>query len=157
MKIFRAYCDGTCEHGRCAAAFAYIIVEDNKVVDESTEAFHARSANEAEMRAVFMALESVSMLGGKKEDRVLIYTDFKPICDAFDKGWVMKWMDNGWKNSDNNDVRHRPLWEGIWEHTQNFSVELRYTKRDELGMLGKLKKRVRKASRSLEDVGQADG
>lgn len=157
MKIYRAYCDGTCERGRQAAASSYIVVEDNKVLDEATHAFHAKSANEAEMRAVFLALEGVSMLGGKKEDRVLVYTDFKPICDAFDKGWITKWMGNGWKNSDGNDVRHKELWEGIWEHTQSFNVELRYTKRDELGMLNKLKKRVRKACRSLEEVGQAEG
>lgn len=156
MRIFRAYCDGSCEHGKKKAASAFIIVEDNKVRDESTDPFVSSSPNEAEMRAVFLALESVVVLGGQQEDRVLVYTDFKPVCDAFDKGWIAKWMDNGWKNSEGKDVKHRALWEDLWNHTRRFSVELRYTKRDELGMLGKLKKRVRKASRSLEEVRQAD-
>jgi len=152
MKIYRVYCDGVKDPKTGSSASAFIVVEDNLVRAESTAQFSAESSNEAEMQAVLSAFESVRMLGGKSDDRVLVYTNLKTIPDAFDKGWISKWMKNGWKNSDGKDVRHKALWEGIWGHVQFFNSDIRHAQKDEFAYFSKLKKRVRKASRSLNEV-----
>lgn len=145
MKIHRAYCDGVSDRQKGMAAYSFIIVEDFVVRHEKTETFASKSPNEAEMRAVLMSLDAIKAMGGNREDRMIIYTNLKTIPDAFDKGWIQKWMNNGWHNSDGNEVRHKELWWALWEYHQRWSCEIRHAEKDDFAYFARLKKRVRKA------------
>lgn len=152
MKIFRTYCDGACDRIKEVAALSFIVVEDNVVRWEHTDTFPSKSANEAEMRSVLASLDILKNFGGADGDRVFVYTNLKTIPDAFDKRWIQKWIDNDWKNSDGNDVRHRELWSAILAHSKRVNLEIRYAQKDEMLYFSRLKKRVRKAVRSFEQV-----
>ncbi len=152
MRIFRVYCSAAFDLSNKLGSASYIVTEDNAVMDEGAECDKTASANATEMTSVANALEAIRVHGGGDGDRVFIYMDFRPVCDAFEKGWITKWQENGWKNSDGLPVRNQELWETIYDRLRGMNVEFRYTKRDEMGMLEKLKKRARKTLSSLEQV-----
>lgn len=156
MKIYRAYCDGVKDPKTGFSASSFLVTEENVIRTESTEKSDAQSSNEAEMRAVLSAFMWVRKNGGERDDRALVYTNLKTIPDAFDKGWLAKWMENDWKNSDGKDVRHRELWEAIWEQVQFFNSDIRHAQKDEFSYFSRLKKRVRKMSRSLDKILQTE-
>lgn len=149
MKIYRLYCDGAFDHQQKVGAVAYSIVEDNKILAREAFSERSASANLMEMSSVLSALEEVISFGATKIDVILIYTDFKPICDAFDKGWLKKWSDNGWVNSDKRPVKHREEWEAISHLVDQLQIQFVYEKKDDAGMLRKLKKDARKALRLI--------
>ena len=152
MRIFRIYCSAAYDIASGLGSASYVVTEDNSVLDEDSACDKAPSANATEMLSVTNALEAVRVHGGGDGDRVFIYMNFRPVCDAFEKGWITKWQENGWKNSDGLPVRNKELWETICDHLRGMNAEFRYTKRDEMGMLEKLKKRARKALLSFEQV-----
>lgn len=152
MRIFRVYCGAAFDLSSKLGSASYIVTEDNAVMDEDTECGNTASANATEMLSVANALEAIRVHGGGDGDMVFVYMDFRPVCDAFQKGWIAKWQENGWKNSDGLPVRNQELWEIICDHLRGVNVEFRHTKRDDMGMLEKLKKRARKALSSFEQV-----
>ena len=131
MRIYRAYCDGVKDVKTGFSASSFLVTEENVVLKEMTEKSNAESSNEAEMRAVLSAFLWIRNNGGECNDRVLVYTNLKTISDAFDKGWLKKWMENDWKNSDGKDVRHKELWEAIWEQVHSFNSDIRHAQKDE--------------------------
>ena len=60
--------------------------------------------NRMEMTAVIHALTTIS-----DSRDVTIHTDSRYICDAFNKGWLVKWHSNGWKTA-KGQVLNRELW-----------------------------------------------
>ncbi len=143
MRIFRVYCDGAFDHQRKMGAMAFAIVEDNKVMEKQALSSGSSSANLMEMHSVAQALEGVAALGATKNDLIYLYTDFKPICDAFSKGWLSKWKENGWLNSDGRAVKHKEVWEVLDHLVHGMNVQLNYERKMDINMLPKLKRRAR--------------
>jgi len=147
MKIFRVYCDGAFDHQRGVGAAAYSIVENNVVIARHSSSEQVATANLMEMYSLMHALEELLSIGALKDDKVMVYTDFKPICDAFEKGWIDKWMTNGWVNSEKRPVKHKGEWEALRHLYDQLSIEFLHEKRKDIKMLGKLKRDARKAVR----------
>ncbi|MGM0601622.1 MAG: ribonuclease HI, partial [Candidatus Rifleibacteriota bacterium] len=60
--------------------------------------------NRMELLAVINALESL-----KEECMVEIFTDSQYIANAFNKGWLEKWQQNGWKTAAKKAVKNKEL------------------------------------------------
>lgn len=144
MRIFRVYCEAAFDHKKMIGAIAFSIVEDGRVLERSTSSEKTFTANLTEMTCIMSALEELISIGASNEDMIYLYTDFKPICDAFDKGWISKWEENGWMNSDRRPVKHRDHWKALRELTGRLGVEFMYEKREAISMLRNLKKQARK-------------
>lgn len=152
MRIFRAYCDGVKSERTGGSAVSFVITEDNSIKQEMTNSCCSSSSNEAEMKAVISVFEWIRNNGGSSGDKVLIYTNLKTISDAFDKGWMNRWMTRGWRNSDGKPVRHRELWEAINANREFFDSDIRHAAKDDVVFFSRLKKRVRRVSDSFDKV-----
>lgn len=62
--------------------------------------------NRMEMQSVIEGLKAL-----KKKAVVTIHSDSAYFCNAIQKGWLKKWRDNGWVNSQKKAVENRDLWE----------------------------------------------
>lgn len=147
MRIFRVYCEAAFDHQKSMGCTAFSIVENGGVLERTSSLESTSTANLAEMVCVMSALEELISLGASRNDMVYLYTDFKPVCDAFDKGWISKWEENGWMNSDKRPVKHKDQWKAIRELANQLQLEFMYEEREAVSMLKKLKKQARKKLR----------
>jgi len=62
-----------------------------------------------ELTACIKALEQIKQPGCK----IHILTDSAYLVNCMHKKWYIKWLRNGWKNSQNKPVENRDLWEKL--------------------------------------------
>ena len=61
-----------------------------------------------EVLAVIKGLEAL-----KEPCRVNLYSDSKYVVDAIEKGWVVKWRQNGWMRNKKEKASNVDLWERL--------------------------------------------
>lgn len=49
----------------------------------------------------------------RRSKRVLIYSDSAYLTNCFIQGWIPKWRNKDWKNSEGKPVANRPMWETL--------------------------------------------
>jgi ribonuclease HI len=79
--------------------------------------------NRMELTAAIMALRAL-----KIPCAVELHTDSQYLQNAFNKGWLKKWRQNGWMTSSKQPVLNRDLWEELLTLSQTHDVEWRWTK-----------------------------
>jgi ribonuclease HI len=59
-------------------------------------------------------MEMTAVIEGLKRipagSEAIIYTDSKYVMDAFEKGWIRGWKQNGWKTAARSPVKNQDLW-----------------------------------------------
>jgi ribonuclease HI len=56
--------------------------------------------------------------------QVKIYTDSAYIVNAFDRGWLKSWAQNGWITAGKKPVANQDLWQEIKRQTGNNRVQV---------------------------------
>jgi ribonuclease HI len=79
--------------------------------------------NRMELRAVIAGLATL-----KRRCQVEIVTDSRYVMDAFAKGWIEKWVDNGWLTADGNEVKNQDLWQELLELIEKHSIRWTWVK-----------------------------
>ena len=102
-----AFCSKT-EMGGWAA----VCVEDGNVIDTQSGYEPYSTNNRMELTAFLSALENADTIE-TGNTKVTIYTDSAYIANCFNQNWYVKWMSNGWRTSDKQDVKNQDLWRRI--------------------------------------------
>lgn len=79
--------------------------------------------NRMELLAVINALESL-----KTKCIVDIFTDSQYIANAFNKGWLEKWQQNGWKTAAKKPVKNKELWLRLVKMAQKHDLNWNWVK-----------------------------
>lgn len=104
MKEVMIYCDGACSGNPGPGGWACVLVyQGNKkelsgFVEETTN-------NRMELTAAMQGL-----LALKEQCKVNLFTDSAYIHNAFDKGWIIAWQNNGWMTKNKTPVENQDLW-----------------------------------------------
>jgi len=86
---------------------------------ELAGAYKKTTNNRMELMAVIVGLEAIK----KKNQQVILYTDSLYIVNPINKGWLKKWLKNGFKGKKNQD-----LWLRFWQVYQKHQVQLKWLK-----------------------------
>ena len=73
--------------------------------------------NIMEMTAVIEGLKAL-----KYKCEVEIYSDSAYVVNAFNQGWIYKWIKKGWVTSDKEPVKNKKLWQELYDLTKNHKV-----------------------------------
>lgn len=84
---------------------------------------HSTTNNRMELTAV---IEGLSAL--KEPCAVTLYSDSKYIIDAIQKGWAVKWQQNGWMRNKKEAAMNPDLWEKLLSLLQKHQVEFVWVK-----------------------------
>ena len=121
------YTDGACSgnpgNGGYGAVLVYIDLKGIKHEKELSAGFKDVTNNQMELMAVIAALEIL-----KKPVEATITSDSKYVVDAFEKGWIEKWMSNGWKTVDKSPVKNRDLWQRLLKAKENHDIKFVWIK-----------------------------
>ncbi|MBR6045350.1 MAG: ribonuclease HI [Ruminococcus sp.] len=79
--------------------------------------------NRMELTAVIKGLSAL-----KEPCLVELYSDSKYIIDAIEKGWAVKWKNNGWVKPDKKPALNPDLWEELLRLAEIHTLELHWVK-----------------------------
>jgi ribonuclease HI len=117
MKKVLIYTDGACSKNPGPGGWGVMMMykdakkELSGFVEETTN-------NRMELQAVLMGLMAL-----KEPCNVEIYTDSAYVHNAFDKGWIYAWQNNGWKTASKSPVENQDLWKEIINYTKGHKVK----------------------------------
>lgn len=112
----RIWADGSCLGNPGPGGWAAILemdMQDGSVYRKELSGHGTVSStnNSMEIAAVANALSAI-----RKPCHVTIYTDSAYVANAFTKGWIHKWAQNGWVKSDKKPVENIGLWKNLLAH-----------------------------------------
>lgn len=128
MRYLEFYTDGAFSSKTEMGGWASICLEDGEIIDEKSGYEPYSTNNRMELTAFLSALENIDTIE-TSNTKVVIYTDSAYIANCFKDKWYRKWMTNGWKTSDKQEVKNQDLWRRIIalyiRFTSEFSLEVK--------------------------------
>lgn len=81
------------------------------------------TSNRMELTAVIKGLEALLFPCDVK-----LFSDSKYVSEPFNRLWLRRWINNGWKKSDGETVVNQDLWEQLHNLTTKHSVQFIWVK-----------------------------
>ena len=122
MKHVTIYTDGACSGNPGPGGWGAVLIYKGN--EKRLSGYEPDTTNNRmEMTAVLRSLEALREPCG-----VTLYTDSAYIHNAFEKGWIDRWEQNGWKTTAKKPVENQDLWHGIRDLTETHTVKWRKVK-----------------------------
>lgn len=112
LRNIEFYTDGAFSSKTEMGGWAAVCVEDGNVIDTQSGYEPYTTNNRMELTAFLSALENINTIE-TGNTKVTIYTDSAYIANCFAQNWYSRWMANGWRTSDKQDVKNQDLWRRI--------------------------------------------
>lgn len=122
MKTVTIYTDGACSGNPGAGGYGVVLLYGT-ARKELSGGYRLTTNNRMEVLAVIRGLEAL-----KEPCHVLLYSDSKYVVDAIEKGWVVKWRQNGWMRNKKERASNVDLWEQLLVLLERHQVSFRWVK-----------------------------
>lgn len=103
------YTDGSYSRKSGMGGWAMICIENDTIIDKQSGYEPYTTGNRMEIMAFLCAFETINTIPSGRLD-VTIYTDSAYVANTFNQNWYKKWLNNGWKTADKQDVKNQDLW-----------------------------------------------
>lgn len=120
MQEVDIYSDGACSGNPGPGGWACVLIYGQHRREQSG-ADPLTTNQKMELRA---ALEGLKML--KRPCKVNLYSDSAYLVNAFNQGWINRWLQNGWQTSKKTPVENKDLWLELWQ--QNGIHQIKWIK-----------------------------
>ena len=119
---YKIYTDGACSGNPGPGGWGAVIFdqEDNQQNISGSE--KDTTNNRMELLAAIMALKRI-----KTNSEITIYTDSIYVKNGITE-WIIKWKDNGWKNSNKKLVKNKDLWIKLDNLCQKHQINWKWVK-----------------------------
>ena len=125
MKI-DVYTDGACSGNPGPGGWGALLKakKNGKVISEKEIYGGERDTtnNRMELMAAIKALCALN-----KRSHVTIITDSKYLKDGMTK-WLVKWLDNNWRNSTNKKIKNADLWKELYILSESHEIRWSWVK-----------------------------
>lgn len=116
MKQVTIYTDGACSGNPGVGGYCAILFY--KDFQKTITGYEVDTTNNRmELLAIIEGLKAL-----KESCEVQIYSDSSYCINAFTKGWLHSWENNGWRTSDKKDVKNIELWKKLISLTKFHAV-----------------------------------
>jgi len=112
MRTLKFYTDGAFSSKTMMGGWAAICIEDGEIIDTQQGYEPYSTNNRMELMAFLSALENIDTIVSHHVD-ITIYVDSAYISNCFTEGWYQRWMQNGWRTADRQEVKNQDLWRRI--------------------------------------------
>lgn len=107
--------------------WAYIAVQDSHKIYHDFGAEPNTTNQRMELLAIANALDYAHSIR-RGSEKIIIYSDSAYAINCYLQEWYIKWQQNGWVNSNNQDVANQDLWRKIIPYFDNFWYDFRKVK-----------------------------
>ena len=106
MEKIDIFTDGGCSGNPGPGGWAFVALDNGKVLSYSSGGEKLTTNNKMELTAVINALKTCQNLGVKQ---VSISTDSQYVKNGI-TAWIFNWKRNGWKTASKDPVKNKELW-----------------------------------------------
>lgn len=124
--VVKIYTDGACSGNPGPGGYGCKLMLGERF-KEISGGFKRTTNNRMEIMAVIKGLQMLKEAG----TRVVVYSDSKYVTDAFNQGWLAKWMANEWMKKEGNKtvkVANQDLWKALLAEVAKHTVSFIYVK-----------------------------
>ena len=121
MKEVCLYTDGACRGNPGPGGWGAILVW-GKFEKEMSGGERETTNNRMELMAAISGLSAL-----KEPCSVMLYSDSKYVCDAFNEGWVYSWKKSGWTRG-KDELKNADLWARLFALTEIHEVKFNWVK-----------------------------
>ena len=114
--------DGSCLGNPGPGGYG-VILDYNGRRMELSGGFARTTNNRMELLAAIIGLEALN-----RPCQVVLYSDSRYVVDAIDKGWAVRWRENGWMRNKSGAAVNPDLWERLLNICQKHAVEFRWVR-----------------------------
>ena len=104
---YTIYTDGACSGNPGPGGWGAVIFDNDNKQKNISGSEENTTNNRMELSAAIMALKEVNT-----NSEITIYTDSNYVKNGITE-WVLKWKENGWKNSNKEPVKNKDLWKKL--------------------------------------------
>jgi ribonuclease HI len=126
LPLVSLYTDGACSGNPGPGGWAAILRYEGRE-KELAGGEAATTNNRMELTAILRGLEALT-----KPCRVMIYSDSRYVVDAINKGWLIDWIDRGWRKAATKGrgkpVLNVDLWEQLPGLLERHQVEFHWVR-----------------------------
>lgn len=110
MAKVELWTDGSCDNDNGIGGWAYAIVEqpENELACQRSAGVAETTNNRMELMAV---IEGLRAIDPNDMHLIEVISDSAYVVNCFHKKWYIRWMNNGWRNSEGEEVKNKDLWE----------------------------------------------
>ena len=119
---YTIYTDGACSGNPGPGGWGAVIFDNDNKQKNISGSEENTTNNRMELSAAIMALEEVN-----KNSEITIYTDSSYVKNGITE-WVLKWRENGWKNSNKEPVKNKDLWEKLVNLCEQNTINWKWVK-----------------------------
>ena len=119
---YTIYTDGACSGNPGPGGWGAVIFDNDNKQKNISGSEENTTNNRMELSAAIMALEEVN-----KNSEITIYTDSTYVKNGITE-WVLKWKENGWKNSNKEPVKNKDLWEKLVNLCEQNTINWKWVK-----------------------------
>ena len=119
---YTIYTDGACSGNPGPGGWGAVIFDNDNKQKNISGSEENTTNNRMELSAAIMALEEVST-----NSEITIYTDSAYVKNGITE-WVLKWKENGWKNSNKEPVKNKDLWEKLVNLCEQNTINWKWVK-----------------------------
>lgn len=121
-KTVTIYTDGACSGNPGPGGWAAVLMYEGQT-KELSGGEPLTTNQQMELRAAVEALRCLKM-----PCNVLLHSDSAYLINCFRQKWYVNWQKNGWKNSKQEPVQNRELWEALLEQVGRHHVQFEKVK-----------------------------
>lgn len=107
LKSVEIFTDGSCLGNPGPGGYAVILRFQGRE-KELSAGFAETTNNRMELTAAIVGLKSL-----RERCAVTLYSDSQYLVNGIEKGWAVKWRQNGWRKSDKSPALNSDLWEEL--------------------------------------------
>ena len=119
---YTIYTDGACSGNPGPGGWGAVIFDNDNKQKNISGSEENTTNNRMELSAAIMALEEVN-----SNSEITIYTDSTYVKNGITE-WVLKWKENGWKNSNKEPVKNKDLWEKLDNLCEQNTINWKWVK-----------------------------
>lgn len=113
MRTLRFYTDGAFSSKTEMGGWAAICLDENSNIIDIQQGYEPYSTNNRmELMAFLSALENIDTVPSSNV-KITIYVDSAYIYNCFTANWYQRWINNGWRTADRQEVKNQDLWRRI--------------------------------------------
>ena len=119
---YTIYTDGACSGNPGPGGWGAVIFDNDNKQKNISGSEENTTNNRMELSAAIMALKEVNT-----NSEITIYTDSTYVKNGITE-WVIKWKENGWKNSNKEPVKNKDLWEKLDNLCEQNTINWKWVK-----------------------------
>lgn len=126
MNKIIIHCDGGCRNNQSTenvGAWAAILQFDGKEKIITGTAINTTN-NKMELIACIQALQAIKV----NDFAIEIFSDSQYLVSAFNEGWIINWIANGWRNAKKQPVENQDLWKMLLDLKVQFNNNITFNK-----------------------------